>query len=330
VDRRAFLKPIVAVVGPTASGKTALSISLACALDAEILCCDSMQIYRGLDVGTAKPTAHEQAAAPHHLVDIADPRTPFSAADYVSAASAVLDSLAARGKNAVLCGGTGLWLDSLRRGSADAERIPGKTVVREALEAEAEKEGGAAALHARLASVDPESAAAIHPNNTRRVIRALEVYLVTGRKKSDWDRDTRAHPPAYDIRPIGIRFSDRDRLYARIEARVDKMIEEGLVEETECLFAAGALPAGSTAAQAIGYKEIACALRGECTLAEATADLKTATRRYAKRQLTWFSADESVFWLDALDESGNEKSTDTLCAEALAYLREAAPALFER
>ena len=328
MDRRALLNPIVAVVGPTASGPTALSIALARALNAEILCCDSMQIYRDLDIGTAKPTAAEQAAVPHHLVDIADPRTPFSAADYVSAASAVLDDLAARGKNAVLCGGTGLWLASLRRGSADAERIPGKTVVREALEAEAEKEGGAAALHARLAAVDPASAAAIHPNNIRRVIRALEVYLVTGRPKSDWDRATRAHPPACDVRPIGIRFPDRARLYARIDARVDAMIAAGLVEETARLYAMGALPAGSTAAQAIGYKEISRALRGECTLAEATADLKTATRRYAKRQMTWFSADESVFWLDATDGEGKEKSTETLCAEALAYLRESAPALF--
>ncbi|MBR7095599.1 MAG: tRNA (adenosine(37)-N6)-dimethylallyltransferase MiaA [Clostridia bacterium] len=329
MDRRAFLNPIVAVVGPTASGKTALSIALARALNAEILCCDSMQIYRGLDIGTAKPTPEEQAAVPHHLVDIADPRIPFSAADYVSAAIPVLAGLASRGKNAVLCGGTGLWLDALRRGGEENDLIPGKTALREQLEQEAETEAGRAALGARLAEVDPVSAASIHPNNIRRVIRALEVYIATGTPKSEWDRRSKARPAAYDIRPIGIRFPHRERLYARIDTRVDAMVEAGLFEETARLLSEGALPAGSTAAQAIGYKEIATAITGTRTRDEAIADLKTATRRYAKRQMTWFSADESVFWLDATDGEGNVKTTEALLAEALAHLRDTAPALFD-
>lgn len=328
MDRRAFLKPIVAVVGPTASGKTALSIALARALDAEILCCDSMQIYRALDIGTAKPTPEERAALPHHLVDIADSRTPFSSADYVAAAERVLSELAAVGKNALLCGGTGLWLDALRRGGEDADAIPGKTAHRAELERMAETEEGRTELCARLRAVDPVSAAQIHPNNIRRIIRALEVYDQTGVPKSEWDARTKSRAPAYDIRPIGIRFSDREKLYARIDARVDAMIEAGLLEETERLYREGLLPVGSTAAQAIGYKEIAAALTGERTLDEAASDLKTATRRYAKRQMTWFSADESVFWLDALDGEGKQKPTEALCVEALAYLKETAPALF--
>lgn len=329
MDRRALLKPIVAVVGPTASGKTALSIALARALDGEILCCDSMQIYRGLDIGTAKPTARERAAVPHHLVDIADPRAPFSAADYVAAAEAVLAQLAEKGKCALLCGGTGLWLDALRRGGEDTGAVPGKTAHREELERIAATEEGRASLCARLREVDPVSAEQIHPNNIRRIIRALEVFDETGIPKSEWDARTKARAPAHDIRPIGIRFSDRERLYTRIDARVDAMIKEGLLEETKHLYEAGLLPAGSTAAQAIGYKEIAAALTGERTLDEAIADLKTATRRYAKRQMTWFSADESIFWLDALDGEGKVKPTEALCAEALAYLRKSAPALFE-
>lgn len=328
MDRRALLSPIPAVVGPTASGKTALSIALARALGAEILCCDSMQIYRTLDIGTAKPTAAEQAAVPHHLFDIADPHTPFSAADYVAAATETLEALAARDTRAVLCGGTGLWLDALRRGGVDDAVIPGKTEIRLSLEEEAKTEDGRAALCARLAEVDPLSAQTIHPNNIRRVIRALEVYLATGTPKSEWDRRSKERPPAYDIRPIGIRFSDRARLYARIDRRVDAMLKAGLLEETKRLCAVGALAEGSTAAQAIGYKELLPALRGECSLADAVAALKLATRHYAKRQLTWFAADKSVFWLDALDASGTEKTTDALCAEALAYLRESAPTLF--
>lgn len=325
--RRALLIP--AVVGPTASGKTALSLSLARALGGEILCCDSMQIYREMDIGTAKPTAAEQALVPHHLVDIADPRTPFSAADYVAAATPVIEDLCTRRVTPVLCGGTGLWLSSLRRGGEAEAAVPGKTALRASLEAEAATETGRAALYARLCACDGESAAAIHQNNIRRVIRALEVYLATGIPKSEWDRRSQERPPAYDIRPIGIRFSDRERLYARIDARVDAMMKSGLVQEVARLLSSGALPAGSTAAQAIGYKEIAAALREECTLDEAVEKLKLATRHYAKRQMTWFSADKSVFWLEALDESGREKPTDTLCAEALAYLKETAPALLE-
>lgn len=327
MDRRALLIP--AVVGSTASGKTALSIALARALGGEILCCDSMQIYREMDIGTAKPTAAERALVPHHLVDFVDPRTPFSAADYVAAATPVIDDLCTRHATPVLCGGTGLWLSSLRRGAAAQAAVPGKTAIRAELEAEAATEAGRACLYARLCASDGESAAAIHPNNIRRVIRALEVYLSTGIPKSEWDRRSQQAPAAYDIRPIGIRFFDRERLYARINARVDAMIEGGLVREVERLLSEGKLPEGSTAAMAIGYKEIAAFLCGACTLGEAIETLKLATRHYAKRQMTWFLSDKTVFWLDALDTRGNEKTPEALCAEALAYLQETAPALFE-
>lgn len=299
---------ILAVVGPTASGKTSLAISLARARNGEIISCDSMQIYRGMDIGTAKPTAAEQAAVPHHLIDILEPDAPFSVMDYVEAASAAIDDVAARGKLPVLCGGTGLYLDALLRGG-----LPDTPAADEALRAELyaiAAERGADYLHAELAAVDPEAAAATHANNVRRVVRALEIFRATGIPKSEWDRRSQSLPARYNAAVIGLAFTDRSLLYARIEQRVDAMLEEGLLTETEALRAAGVFLRSPTAAAAIGYKELLPYLEGSCTLDEAVTELKTATRRYAKRQLTWFSAKPYVHWIRADDENGVRKSEE--------------------
>ena len=306
---------IPAVIGPTASGKTALAIALAKRLDGEILCCDSMQIYHDMNIGTAKPTEEERAAVPHHLCDFLDPNEPYSAADYAADAARVVREVTSRGKIPIFCGGTGLYLSAARRGEVN-EAIPGETPYRAELEAIAATDGGAAALHARLAVCDPESAAVTHENNLRRVIRALEVFYATGIKKSEWDRRSREAEPALRILPFALHY-DRARLYERIEARVDAMMRAGLLDEAKGLYEKGLLSPSSTAGQAIGYKEFAAHLRGECRLPEAVANLKTATRRYAKRQLTWFTADDSVVWLDAEDGTGRPRELNVLVEEML-------------
>ena len=303
---------IPAVVGPTASGKTALAIALARRIDGEILCCDSMQIYREMDIGTAKPTKEERAAVPHHLCDFLDIGTPYSAADYASDAARTVREVTSRAHTPVFCGGTGLYLAAARRGEVE-DTIPGETAHRARLEAIAAQEGGIDELYGLLAEGDPECAAATHKNNVRRVIRALEVLYATGIPKSEWDRRSREREPALRILPFALRH-DREKLYARIEARVDAMMREGLLDEVKRLFDQGLLSPTSTAGQAIGYKEFAAHLSGECSLAEAVENLKTATRRYAKRQLTWFAADESVVWLDA------ERSTEELVEEMMHIL----------
>lgn len=301
---------IVAVVGPTASGKTALSIALAKRLGGEIVSCDSMQIYRGMDIGTAKPDMAERDGVPHHLIDIVDPDAAFDASDYVTAAESAVQDILSRGKTPIFCGGTGLYLDSFLRGgfceTADSPEL------REELTRRAEQIGNEA-IHAELRAVDPESAEAIHPNNVRRVIRALEVYHATGVTKSQLDRQSREAEPRYDSRVLAIRFADREQLYKRIDMRVDIMLEMGLLDEVKRLYEAGVFERSRTAAQAIGYKELLGYLRGVTPLEEAVEDLKRATRRYAKRQLTWFGAHKDVIWLDR-DES---TSADELLAAAL-------------
>ncbi len=290
---------ILAVVGPTASGKSAVALELARALDGEIVSCDSMQIYRRMDIGTAKPTQEEMAGIPHHLIDVAEPEEPFSCAEYVKLAQAAIEDIHARGKLPILCGGTGLYLDSLLRGSAFEETAYDPTV-RERLLAYA-AENGNHALHARLAAVDPESAAAIHENNVKRVARALEIFETTGMTKAEADRRSREVESPYNATVIGLCYPDRAVLYGRIERRVDDMLRMGLLEETERLAAEGVFARNATAAQAIGYKELLGYLRGEMTLQEAADALKAATRRYAKRQMTWFSAKNYVRWIDAAE-----------------------------
>ena len=305
---------IFAVVGPTASGKSALALALAERLGGEIVSCDSMQLYRGMDVGTAKPSAEEQARVRHHLIDVVDPACNFSSADYVQAAKAAISDITARGKLPILCGGTGLYLDALLRGGF-AENA-GDPALREELLAFARANGNHA-LHERLRAVDPESADAIHENNVKRVVRALEIFEATGIPKTEFDRRSREVASPYDATVIGLRYPDREILYGRIDRRVDEMLEAGLVEETRRLMDAGVFERNATAAQAIGYKELFGYLDGRESLAEATDLLKRATRRYAKRQMTWFSAQDYVRWVD-MTEGGRMRSVDSLLGEILA------------
>lgn len=304
---------IFAVVGPTASGKSALALSLAEQLGGEIVSCDSMQVYRRMDIGTAKPSAEEQARVKHHLIDVVEPNVTFSCAEYVTLASAAIRDCKARGKLPILCGGTGLYLDALLRGG-EMEASGADEAVRAELYAFFEKKG-AEALHRELAKVDPESADAIHPNNVRRVIRALEIYRTTGRTKTEFDRRSVQTESPWDATVLGLRYDCRELLYERIEKRVDQMIDMGLLRETEQLMEEGVFETNATAVQAIGYKELFGVIRKEEPLCDGVERLKTATRRYAKRQMTWFSAKPYVTWLSA-DEDGRVRSFEKIVNNA--------------
>ncbi len=296
---------VIAVAGPTASGKSSLALSLADYFGGEVVSFDSMQIYREMDIGTAKATQEERARVPHHMIDVADPSENWSLAEFADAAHAAIADIAARGKLPVLCGGTGLYLDNILFDTKLSE-APGDPLYRDSLAEISNEE-----LHSRLMAVDPASAEAIHMNNRRRVIRALEIFHSTGKTKSEWDAASRVKTPRYDAFILGLYASDRAYLYRRIEERVDEMMDRGLAEEVRRL--APAL--GSTAAQAIGYKEILRGLNGECSMEQAVEDLKTATRRYAKRQMTWFRANPAISWLDICMLSGEKlflKSTELL------------------
>lgn len=306
---------ILAVVGPTASGKSALAIELAARLGGEIICCDSMQIYKQMDIGTAKPDADELSEATHHLFDFADPFESFSCADYIPLADRCVEDISARGKLPIFCGGTGLYLDRFLSG-ADFEATEIDDQFRRDMEAYAQEYGNEA-LHEKLREIDPESADEIHPNNVKRVIRALEIFRTSGRRKSELDRESKTFECKYQAIQIGIKYADREVLYNRINLRVDKMIEAGLLEETKRLMEDGVFEKNSTAAQAIGYKELLSYFRGEKTLEEAVEDLKTATRRYAKRQLTWFNSHGNVIWLEA-----DGKSLSELADEAEKIIKE--------
>ena len=278
---------ILAVTGPTASGKTALAIELAKRLGGEIISCDSMQIYRGMDIGTAKPTVEEQAQVTHHLIDLLPADAPYSCSDYVTDAEAAVEDIVSRGKLPIFCGGTGLYLDRFLRGGND-DGAACDDSLRAELKAYLD-ENGVDALYDRLVALDPEAAATIHKNNTKRVMRAIEICTVTGEKKSDIDKKNCEIVDKYDHRVITLSFASRELLYSRIDRRVDQMIAEGLVEETKKLMAEGVFERSITAAQAIGYKELFPYLEGRSTLDECVDELKRATRRYAKRQITWFS-----------------------------------------
>ena len=291
---------IAAIVGPTASGKTALSIALAKKYNGEIVSCDSMQVYRGMDVGTAKPDLAEQDGVVHHMFDVADPKSTYSCADYVRDAKEKIKEIVSNGKLPIICGGTGLYLDSLLRGGSFevTDTLP---EYREELMQLATREGNER-VHQMLRDVDPESADAIHPNNIKRVIRALEIYKSSGVKKSELDKQSREPESEYDSLVVGIRFADREALYDRINRRVDIMLDMGLEEETRRLLAEGFFESSGTATQAIGYKELLGYIRGEMTLCEAAEELKTASRRYAKRQMTWFNSHSNVQWIDVEGE----------------------------
>ena len=278
---------IAAVTGPTASGKTALAIALAKQLDGEIISCDSMQIYRGMDIGTAKPTKEELAQVPHHLIDILPADAPYSCSDYVKDAERAVEDIVSRGKLPIFCGGTGLYLDRFLKGGNDDGAACDENLRLELKKFADEK--GIDALYERLIELDPVAAETIHKNNVKRVMRAIEICLVTGEKKSEIDKKNAEIVDRYDHKVITLAFENRELLYGRIEKRVDQMISEGLVEETRRLMAEGIFERSQTAAQAIGYKELFPYLRGEATLESCIDELKAATRRYAKRQVTWFS-----------------------------------------
>lgn len=307
---------ICAIVGPTAGGKTALSLAMADQLRGEIVCCDSMQVYRGMDVGTAKPTPDERAVVPHHMLDVCDAGQSFSLAEYVTGAKSVIAEIHARGRLPILCGGTGLYLDGVLFGGS-FEQTGNDGTVRARLMALSEQPGGAQALYERLQAVDAESAAVIHPNNVKRVIRALEIYESCGVPKSELDRASRQAGMCYDACVLGLRYHDRDTLYRRIDVRVDMMLQAGLYGEVQRLLEQGIFDSNTTAAQAIGYKELLGVLRGECSREQAEQQLKTATRHYAKRQMTWFSAKPYVNWIYADDQAGQMRPFSDILAQAM-------------
>ncbi len=285
--------PLLVIGGPTASGKTALAVELAKRLGGEIVSADSMQIYKYMDIGSAKPDEEEKQGVPHHLMDVAEPTENFSLGDYLVLARKVIEDIHARGKLPVLAGGTGLYINSLIN-NIELANEQDTMKIREKLTDFAEKHGSNA-LYERLRTVDPESAERIHPNNVKRVMRALEVFESTGVTMTESLKNS-VKPPIYKAVQYGINF-DREVLYDRINRRVDIMIEEGLVEEVKKLVEMGCRR-DNTSMQGIGYKEVLDYLDGKVTLEEMTEEIKQATRRYAKRQITWFKRNDMT-WLDA-------------------------------
>ena len=282
---------IICIAGPTASGKTALAVELAKRFNGEVVSCDSMQIYRRMDIGTAKPFPEERQGIPHHMIDVADPDEDFSVGRYCQMASPIVDDIVARGKTAIIAGGTGLYMDSLIKGN-DFAPFP-STGCRERLEAQCDEMGMEFMMN-MLREIDPEAAERIH--DRKRMIRALEVYQETGETITEHNRKTQLIPPKYHPLWFGLDFEPRQALYDRIDLRVEIMLKQGLVEEIRNLLASG-IPEKCTAMQAIGYKEFVDALDGRCTIEEAAAQVQQSSRRYAKRQLTWFRRNKEMNWL---------------------------------
>lgn len=283
---------IVVVTGPTATGKTRLAVALAKDFDGEIVSADSMQVYRRMDIGTAKVSAEEAQGVPHHMIDVAEPAESYSVARYVAEASACAEDILSRGKLPIIAGGTNLYIDSLVSGRDFAENSA-TGALREKLDAEYAEKGGEAMLE-RLRGFDPERAAKLHPADRRRIVRAIEVYMLSGKTITQHDLETRAIPPRYDALRIALDFEDRAMLYERIDRRVDEMVAQGLFAEVEALLGEGVSP-DATSMQAIGYKEPAAFFRGELTKQEAIERIKRESRRYAKRQLTWLRRDDELF-----------------------------------
>ncbi len=292
------MNQIICIAGPTASGKTGLAVELAKELDGEVISCDSMQIYRRMDIGTAKPTKEEMQDIPHHMLDIVEPEADFSVSRYCQLADPILQDILARGKTAIIAGGTGLYMDSLMRGNSFAP-CP-STGCREALEGEADEKGMEYMLQ-KLHSIDPEAATKLHLSDRKRILRALEVYAETGETITAHNRRTQAIPPKYTPIYLGLDFAERSALYARIDLRVECMMQQGLLEEIQGLLASG-IGAKCTAMQAIGYKEFVSALNGEISVQEAVAQVQQASRHYAKRQLTWFRRNSRMHWLIRREE----------------------------
>ncbi len=298
--------PLIVIAGPTASGKTALSVDIAKLVGGEIVSADSMQIYKYMNIGTAKPTEEEKQGIPHHMMDFLEPTVNFSVADYCQMAGEIIRDIHERGKIPVLVGGTGLYIDSLVNG-VDFGEEDGDSKIREELMNLAEKEGNEA-VHKVLEEIDPETAAKYHPNNLRRIIRAIEVYKTQGKTVSEKEKEEKKSP--YDVAYFCIDW-DRSVLYDRINRRVDIMVADGLIDEVRDLLSRDIDPK-CTAMQSIGYKEFYGFLNGESTLEEALETVKQSSRRYAKRQLTWFRRNKNIHWL---------KPENALC-EAMGVIKE--------
>ncbi len=300
-----FKIPLIAVVGPTASGKTSLAVEICKAIDGEAVSCDSMQIYKGMDIATAKPTLEEMQGIPHHLIGFAEQNDDFSVAKYCELAGAVIADIHSRNKKAVLVGGTGLYYSSL---VDNIEFLPEESdfEYRELLKKRAQAEGAQALLD-ELSQIDPEAAKELHVNNLGRIIRALEIFHTTGKTKSMQNEQSRLNPSPYDLTAICLDARDRQFLYDRINRRVDLMLEAGLLEEAKAFYDS---PLGRTAKQAIGYKELNPYFSGEKTLEECVENLKMQTRRYAKRQLTWFRRDSRIKFLYIDDYSCGKELLD--------------------
>ena len=287
------MQNIICIAGPTASGKTALSIALAKELGGEIVSCDSMQVYKRMDIGTAKPTNQEMEDIPHHMLSVAEPWEDFSVGKYCDMAAPIVDNILARGKTAIIAGGTGLYMDALIRGNAFAP-CP-STGCRVRLEKQVEEEGIEAVI-AQLREIDPKSAERLHPSDQKRIIRAMEVYLETGKTITQHNLETQQIPPRYNPVWFALEDADRAALYERIDRRVEVMLEQGLLDEINALLQEG-VPEKCTAMQAIGYKEFVDALAGRSSIEAATALVQQSSRKYAKRQLTWFRRNSAINWL---------------------------------
>ena len=294
---------IICIAGPTASGKTALAVEVAKLVNGEVVNCDSMQIYKYMDIGTAKPTEAEKQGIVHHMIDVAEPDEDFSVSRYCAMATPIVEDILARGKTAVVAGGTGLYMDSLIRGNAFAP-FP-STGMREKLEAQADRVGMEFLLD-QLRIIDPDSAAKLHLSDRKRIVRALEVYYETGETITAHNRKTQAIPPRFRPVWLGLDFADRKELYRRIDLRVDLMLEQGLISEIEALLDRG-IPEKCTAMQAIGYKEFLDAIDGRCTIEEAAQLVRQSSRHYAKRQLTWFRRNKAIHWLIRTPGDGAEE-----------------------
>ncbi|MBR3978093.1 MAG: tRNA (adenosine(37)-N6)-dimethylallyltransferase MiaA [Oscillospiraceae bacterium] len=303
---------IICVAGPTASGKTALAVALAKLVDGEVISCDSMQIYRGMDIGTAKPTQEEMLDIPHHMLDVAEPDEDFSVSRYCEMADPVLQDILRRGKTAIIAGGTGLYMDALIKGNSFAP-YP-STGMRERLEAQADAEGMEAMLRL-LQTIDPEAAGRLHLADRKRIIRALEVFYETGETITSHNKKTQEIPAKYSPVWFGLDDENRQDLYDRIDVRVEMMLNNGLLAEIQSLLDRG-IPEKCTAMQAIGYKEYVAALQGRCSTEEATILVQQASRHYAKRQLTWFRRNKEIHWL--LRNPG--EGTDEILQKARQFL----------
>ena len=303
---------VIVITGPTATGKTALGVELALRAPGEVISADSMQIYRGMDIGTAKPTPEELRGTAHHMLSVADPSENWSVARWAETAARITEEILARGRVPLVVGGTGQYIDALLSGT-DFAAAPGDSGVREELSREYDELGGEA-FRRKLAEADPERAARLAPADKKRLVRAMEVFVLTGRTITEHDRISAQRPPRFDSVRYALTFRNRETLYERIRLRVDGMVGRGLFEEAEELLASGVSPA-ATAMQAIGYKEAAASLRGECSREEAVEQIKRASTRYAKRQLTWLRRDTGLHWIYREDAPESGALAEEICRE---------------